>query len=120
MHTENCRWRLEAELKGTAKADAAMRRMKEYPDRAIEERNETNDEEGHKHEPDESTVRTEENAPALSSSGSGNAAQAHSGSSGRPTRMTGQERGDRGKEATKEECRWRNTRKIQNAMMGSG
>ena len=29
-HTENCRRRVEAELKGTAKADAAMRRLKEY------------------------------------------------------------------------------------------
>ena len=33
-HTENCRRRVEVELKGAAKADAAMRRMKEYQDRA--------------------------------------------------------------------------------------
>ena len=33
-HTENCRRRIEDELKGTAKADAATRRMKEYQDRA--------------------------------------------------------------------------------------
>ena len=34
--TESCRRRLEEELKGTAKAHAATRRMKEYQDRAAE------------------------------------------------------------------------------------
>ena len=33
-HTESCRSRIEEELKGTAKAHAATRRMKEYQDRA--------------------------------------------------------------------------------------
>ena len=35
-HTENCRRRIEEELKGTAKALAATRLMKEYQDRAAE------------------------------------------------------------------------------------
>ena len=34
-HTESCRRRIEEELKGTAKAHAATRRMKEYQDRAL-------------------------------------------------------------------------------------
>ena len=33
-HTENCRRRIKEELKGTAKAHAATRRMIEYQDRA--------------------------------------------------------------------------------------
>ena len=33
-HSENCRRRIDAELKGTVKADAAMRRTKEYQDTA--------------------------------------------------------------------------------------
>ena len=32
-HAESCRRRIEEELKGTAKAHAATRRMKEYQDR---------------------------------------------------------------------------------------
>ena len=36
-HTDNCRSRIEEELKGTAKTDAATRRM-EYQDRASSDR----------------------------------------------------------------------------------
>ena len=35
-HTEKCRRRIEEELKGTAKAQGATRRIKEYQDRAAE------------------------------------------------------------------------------------
>ena len=42
-HTESCRRRIEEELKGTAKAHAATRRIKEYQDRAAEERNKTDE-----------------------------------------------------------------------------
>ena len=62
-HTKNCRRRVEAELKGTAKADAAMRRIKEYQDKAAAKetkRVRTSQEEGHQqHEPEESTGRME-------------------------------------------------------------
>ena len=105
-HTENCRRRVEAELKGTAKADAAMRRIKEYQDRAAAKgtkRTKTSQEEGHQqHEPEKATARMEEDAPASSSSGNGNVAPVQSSSSsGSTTRMSDQEGKDSGKEATK-------------------
>ena len=37
-HTEDCRWRFEEELRGTAKAEAAQRPAKEYQDKAAERR----------------------------------------------------------------------------------
>ena len=41
-HTENCRRRLEEELRGTVKAEAAQRRVNQHQVKAAEE-NETND-----------------------------------------------------------------------------
>ena len=70
-HTENCRWRIEEELKCTAKALAATRRMKEYQDRAAEKgtkRTKTDqEEERQQREHGESTARMEEDAPTSSS-----------------------------------------------------
>ena len=84
-HTENCRRRIEEELKGIAKADAATLRMKEYQDRAAAKgtkRTNTSQEEGHElHELEKPTARMEEDAPASSSSGGGHMAQAQSSSS---------------------------------------
>ena len=77
-HTESCRRRIEEELKGTAEAHAAIRRMKEYQDTAAEkgtERTKAGQEAGRQqHERGESTARMEEDAPASSSSGSGDVA----------------------------------------------
>ena len=79
-HTENCRRRIEEELKGTAKAHAATRRMKVYQDRAAEKgtkRTKADQEEEHgestrqQREHGESTARMKEDAPTSSSSGSG-------------------------------------------------
>ena len=75
-HTENCRRRLEEELKGTAKAHAATRRMKEYQDRAVEKgtkrtKADQEEEERQQRAHEESTARMEEDAPTSSSSGSG-------------------------------------------------
>ena len=79
-HMENCRRRIEEELKGTTKADAATKRTK------------TSKEEGHQqHEPEKPTARMEEDAPASSSSGGGNVLPAQrSSSSGSTTRMSDQ------------------------------
>ena len=66
-HTENCRRRIEEELKGTAKAHAATRRMKEYQDRAAEkgtQRTKADQAEGRQlRDHGESTARMEEDAP---------------------------------------------------------
>ena len=104
--TENCRRRMEEELKGTAKAHAAIRRMKWYQDRAAEKgtkRTKAGQEVGRRqHERGESTARMEEDAPASSLSGSGDLAPTQSSSSSSSTtRMSGREGGDGCKEATK-------------------
>ena len=74
-HTENCRRRIEEELKGTGKAHAATRRMKEYQDRAAEKgtkrTNADQKKENQQREHGESTARMEEDAPTSSSSGRG-------------------------------------------------
>ena len=98
-HTENCRRRIEEELKSTAKADAATRRTKEYQDRAAEKgtkRTKTDQEEGQQQcEHGESTARMEEDAPSSSSSGSGDVAPTQSSSSSSSaTKMSGHEGGD--------------------------
>ena len=119
-HTENCRRRVEAELKGTAKADAAMRRIREYQDRAAAKgtkRTKTSQEEGHQqHEPEKPTARMEEDAPASSSSGNGKRGASAELSQWQHNEMAStmqrklhdpdcwrsdQEGGDSGKEATK-------------------
>ena len=74
-HTVNCRRRVEEELKGTAKAHAATRRMKEYQDRAAAKgikRTKADEEEGRQQrEHGGSTARMEEDAPTSSPSGGG-------------------------------------------------
>ena len=73
---------MKEELKGTAKAHAATRRMKEYQDRAAEKgrkRTKADQEEGRqKREHGESTARMEEDVPTSSSSGSGDGAPTQS------------------------------------------
>ena len=74
--TENCRRRLEEELKGTAKANAATRRMKKYQDTAAQKgtkrtKTDQEEEERQQREHGEWTARMEEDAPTSSSSGSG-------------------------------------------------
>ena len=105
-HTENCRRRLEEELKGTAKAHTTTRRMKEYQDRAAEKgtkRTKADPEEGRQQcELGESTARMEEDAPTSSSSGTGDVAPTQNSSSGgSTTKMSGHEGGDWCKETTK-------------------
>ena len=74
-HTENRRRWVEAELKGTAKEEAAMRRIKEYQDRTAErgtKRTKTSQEEGRQqYETEEPTARIDEDTLVSSSSGSG-------------------------------------------------
>ena len=69
-HTESCRRRIEEELKGTAKAHAAKRRMKEYQDRAAEKGTKRTkadqEEEQQQREHGESTARMEQDAPTSS------------------------------------------------------
>ena len=81
-HTENYRRRMKEELKGTAKAHVATRRMKEYQDRAAErgtKRTNTDQEEGRQQrEHGESVAGMEEDAPTSSSSGSGDGAPTQS------------------------------------------
>ena len=90
-HTENCRKRIEDELRGTASAAAAQRRVKEYQDKVAErgtKRTKTNLEEGHPQmEIRETTVQMEEDAPTTttSSSSSSSAAVASSSSGGGAT-----------------------------------
>ena len=105
-HAESCRRRIEEELKGTAKAHAATRRMKEYQDRAVEKgtkRTKTDQDEGRQQrERGESAARMEEDAPTSSSSGSGDVTLTQSSSSsGSTTMMSGHEGGDGCKETTK-------------------
>ena len=95
-HTESCRRRIEEELKGTAMAHVATRRMKEYQDRAAEKgtkRTKADQEEGRQQrEHGESTARMEEDAPTSSSSGSGDVTPTQSpSSSGSTTKMSGHE-----------------------------
>ena len=95
-HTASCRRRIEEELKGTAKAHAATRRMKEYQDRAAEKgtkRTKADQEEGRQQrEHVESTARMEEDAPTSSSIGSGDVTPTQSSSSsGSTTKMSGPE-----------------------------
>ena len=101
-HTEHCRRRIEEELKGTAKANAATRRMKEYQDRAAEKgtkRTKADQEEGRQQrEHGESKARMEEDAPTSSSSGSGDVTPTQSSST---MKMSGHEGGDGCKETTK-------------------
>ena len=85
-HTENCRRRIEEELKGTAKAASATRRVKGYQDRAAAKG---------------TTARMEEDARASSSNDGGNMAQAQSSSSSASTtKMSGHGRGDGCKETS--------------------
>ena len=104
-HAENCRRRIEEELRGTAKAHAATRRMKEYQDRAAEKgTNRTKadqEEERQQREHGEPTARMEEDAPSSSSSGRGDVAptQISSSSSSSTMKTSGREGGDGGKEA---------------------
>ena len=42
-HTENCRRRIEEEMRGIVKAAAAQRRVKDFQDKAVENGNETNE-----------------------------------------------------------------------------
>ena len=105
-HTESCRRRIEEELKGTAKAHAATRRMKEYQDRAAEKgrkRTKTDGEEGRQQrELGEPTARMEEDAPTSSSSGSGDVTiTQRSSRSGSTTKTSGHEGGDGCKETIK-------------------
>ena len=103
-HTENCRRRIEEELKGTAKAHAATRRIKENQDRAAEKGTKRTkadqEEERQQREHGESTARMEEDAPNSSSSGSGDVVQTQSSSSS-AVNTDGRERGDGCKEAMK-------------------
>ena len=105
-HTENCRRRIEEEPKGTGKAHAATRRMKEYQDRAAEKgtkRTNADQEEGRQqHEHGEPTARMEEDAPTSSSSDSGDVTSMQSSnSSGSTMETSGREVGDGCKEAIK-------------------
>ena len=93
-------------MKGTAKAHAATRRMKEYQDRAAEKgtkRTKADQAEGRqRREHGESTARMEEDAPTSSSSGSGDVTLTQSSSSSSSAMKTsGREGGDGCKEATK-------------------
>ena len=101
-HTESCRRRIEEELKGTAKANVATRRMKEYQDRAAEKGTKRTkadqEEERQQREHGESTARMDEDAPTSSSSGSGDVTPTQSSST---TKMSGHEGGDGCKEITK-------------------
>ena len=103
---ESCRRRIEEELKGTAKAHAATRRMKEYQDRAAEKgtkRTKTDQEEEERQEREHggSTDRMEEEAPTSSSSGSGDVVPTQSSSSSSAVKTNGREGGDGCKEALK-------------------
>ena len=91
-HTENCRKRIEDELRGTASATAAQRRLKEYQDKVAErgtKRTKTNLEEGHaqRERRETPTITTSSSscssaAVASSSSGSGATPVSSSRSSG--------------------------------------
>ena len=103
-HTENCRRRIEEELKGTAKAHAATRRIKEYQDRAADKGTKRTkadqEEERQQREHGESTARMEEDAPNSSSSGCGDVVPTQSSSSS-AVKTDGREGGDGCKEAMK-------------------
>ena len=121
-HAENCRRRIEEELRGTAKAHAATRRMKQCQDRAAEKG--TNwtkadqEEERQQLEHGKPTARMEDDAPTSSSSGSGDVAPTQISSSSSTTmKMIGREGGDGGEEAIRKR---RNTQENQSSMMGNG
>ena len=96
---------MKEELKGTAKAHAATRRVKYYQNRAAEKgtkRTKADQEEGQQREHGESTVQMEEDAPTSSSSGSGDVAPTQSSSSSSSAMKTsGREGGEGLKEAIK-------------------
>ena len=124
-HTESCRRRIEEELKGTAKAHAATRRMKEYQDRAAEKgtkrtKADQEGEERQQREQGESTARMEQDAPTSSSSGSGDVTPTQSSSSSSAVKTNGREGGDGCKEAIKKRKAEEEHQKIQSAMMGNG
>ena len=104
-HTENCRRRIEEELKVTAKAHAATRRMKEYQDRAAEKGTKRTkadqEEQQQQREHGESGARVEEDAPTSSSSGSGDVVPTHEESSSSAVKTNGREGGDGCKEDIK-------------------
>ena len=104
-HTENCRRRIEEELKGAAKAHAATRRMKENQDRAAEKGTKRTkadqEEERQLREHGEWTARMEEDAPTSSSSGSGDVVPTQSSSNSSAVKTNGREGGDGCKEAIK-------------------
>ena len=101
--TENCRRRIEEELRGTAKAHAATRHMEEYRDRAAEKGTERTkadqEEERQQREHGESTARMEEDAPTSSSSGSGDVVPTQRSSSSSEVKTNGREGGDGCKKA---------------------
>ena len=104
-HTENCRRRLEEAPKGTAKAHAAMRRMREYQERAAEKgtKRTKSDQEGEElrqREHGESIAGMVQDAPTSSSSGSGDVTPTQSSSSS-AVKTNGREGGDGCKEAIK-------------------
>ena len=69
-HTEKCRKRMEAELKGTAKAEAAKRRMKEYTERVERQAKRTRSKTLKQKTQGETTGQTDEGIPAQGSGGS--------------------------------------------------
>ena len=103
-HTENGRRRIEEELKGTAKAHAATRRMKEYQDRGAEKGTKRTkadqEQERQQREHGESAARMEEDAPTSSSSGDVAPTQSSSTSSS-AMKTSGREGGNGCKEAIK-------------------
>ena len=105
-HTESCRRRIEEELKGTAKAHAATRRMKQYQDRAAEKgtkrtKADQEEEERQQREHGESTARMEQDAPTSSSSSSGDVVPTQSSISSSTVKTNGREGGDGCKEDIK-------------------
>ena len=123
-HTENCRRRIQEELKGSAKAHEATRRVKEYQDRAAEKgtkRTKADQEEvRQQREHRESTARKEQDAPTSSSSGSGDVVPTQSSSSSNAVkRMTVKEEMVVRRPSRRGRPRW-SIQKIQSAMMGNG
>ena len=96
---------VEAELKGTAKANAAMRRIKEYQDRAAAKgtkRTKTSQEEGHQqHEPETDSSDGRRCTSFEFEWQRQRSASAELEQQCSTTRMSDQEGGDSGKEATK-------------------
>ena len=86
-HTKTCRMRKSEELRGTAKAEAAQRRVKEYQDKALERATKQT-----KSSPEE--TRTDTTATSTGSSSSSGAAPASNSSSGGDAVRTGSAGGD--------------------------